>query len=203
MPISAGVLLFQNFYNIDFISGIMFDTLDTGAGKMIFDNPLYVGDFGQFITYKEGEIPYIQPYGMTNKQFSYFDKMLELALAEINYSDKDLIIFPQSFTLYPHNFYWGNHLALYYFDIRYNHFALLINEHVPVSDTITKLHAEQLGINYTFSDFDAYDKVYYFDFSFSNEIDNWIHDNYHTQKIHNIQYRGWTLDIYEMEAMHE
>lgn len=203
MPISAVVLLFQNFYNIDFISGIMFDTLDTGAGKMIFDNPLYVGDFGQFITYKEGEIPYIQPYGMTNKQFSYFDKMLELALAEINYSDNDLIIFPQSFTLYPHNFYWGNHLALYYFDIRYNHFALLINEHVPVSDTITELHVEQLGIDYKLSSFDAYDKVYYFDFSFSDEIDNWIHDNYHTQKIHNIQYRGWTLDIYEMEAMHE
>lgn len=190
----------QNFYNIDPISYIAFEILDIGNGYMVFDNPLYIGDKGELITYKDGEIPYIQPYGMTNKQFSYFDKSLEIALAKINYSANDLIVLPQSFDLYPDNFYWGNHLASYYFDTDTKRFMLLINEHVPKYDSAVKVNVIQLGIDSTFETLEDYNRIYYFDFSFSDSIDQTIHFQHHTEKADTIVYRGWKFDIYEMEV---
>lgn len=194
------LLLCQNFYNIDLISYIVFETFNTGKGTMIFDNPCYIGMNGEFITYKDGDIPYIQPYGMTNKQFSYFDKMMEIGLKEIDYSDNDLIVLPNSFELYPDNFYWGNQLISYYFDTQKKDIVIVANELVPIADNIVKIHATQISSQIPFTNFDDYENIFYLDFGFSNDIDQFIHRNYKTDKLESIEYRGWTLEIYDMEA---
>lgn len=194
------LLVCQNFYNIDLLSSLLFDTFNTGNGYMIFDNPCYIGMNGEVITYKDEEIPYIQPDGMTNKQFSYFDKMLEIALGKIEYSKNDIIVLPNSFELYPDNFYWGNQLSLYYYNIQNKQFVILTNELVPTSNEFIKINATQVSFEIPFENFDNYKNVYYFDFGFSDDIDTFIHKNYQTNKLESIEYRGWTLDIYDMEG---
>lgn len=197
---SICVILSQNFYNIDPISYLAFDVLDTGSYSMLFDNPLYIGDSGEFITYKDGEIPYIQPYGMTNRQFSYFDKILERALAEIEYSENDLIILPRAFNLYPDNFYWGNFLDVYYYDTENKKFVQLVNEFVPSPSHLVKLKVSQIAENFEFDNFEGYKNIYYFDFSFSDSIDQYVKKSYKMEKLESLQYRGWTLEVYKMEG---
>lgn len=199
MILTVLIMLFQNFYNIDPISYLVFDKLDTGNGYMIFDNPLYVNDIGQLVTYKEGEMPYIQPYGMTNRQFSYFDRLMERGFQSIEFNENDLVVLPHCFKLYQDNFYWGNHQTVYFYDTEKECFNQIINEEVPENKNNIRLNIAQIARDYTLGDMSQFDNMYYFSFGFSDEQDQYVFDAYKTEKIDSISYRGWSLDIYRME----
>lgn len=200
---STCIILCQNFYNIDVVSYLAFDTFRTGNGRMIFDNPLYVGIHNEFITYKDGDVPYVQPYGMTNRQFSYFDKLLEKAVREIDYKAGDLIILPRCFEAYSDNFYWGNHLETYFWDTKNKHFVQLVNEYAPASNDIVKLNVAQVSKEFIFMEFAGYQRVFYLDFSFSDDIDEFVQDYYKTEMVDNLEYRGWTMGIYQIERKNQ
>lgn len=190
------LLCIQNYYCIDLISLKVFSSFNTGNGTMLVDSPLYINSAGKVVSGNDANILQLSPYAQYNKQWSYFDVLIDKILQRIDYSSEDILWLPDCFWPYSTGIYWG-----YWQD---NYYDKEINRVTQIFDSNNKEFSGQTYINYSLISekkqlvLQENYNTYYLSFSFSNEIDSFVLKNYNCIKFDVIEYRGWVATIYQI-----
>lgn len=191
--IFIGAFVVQNFAPIDIVSNILFETESVGTRNMIIDSPLYIDSSGTLVQGEDAKILRYSEYSKYNRQWSYFDTLMDKAFAKIEYNKDDIVVLPDSFSPYSNGTFWG-----YWDDIYYDTDSKKIN---MVFDR-NRLRRNEVKVSYMYydsnsEDWDKYQNVYYFGFEFSEETNRIIRDE--AQFVDEIRYRGWILKIYKLK----
>lgn len=187
----------QNYYGIDLITKKIFTSLDIGRGTMAVNSPLYIDENGMVIEGEEASKLYLSPYAQYNKQWSYFDKLMDKVMQTIAYSKDDLVLLPDMFFPYSNGIYWGywtdnfydseNGRIMQIFDFSEQDFTHLI----PIEYALVTEATELENIN-------KYKRVFYISFSFSEEMDYKFLEKYKYKLISEQTFRGWDAKIYSI-----
>lgn len=200
MLFCIGLNLVQNYKNIDLLSLCAFDTINIGSERIVFDSPFYLS--GEGLVFDDGDTLKLYGDGMYNRQASYMDGLISETLKYIKYDENTLILLPDCFKPLSDHFYFGQLSQYYYYDD--------CDEVVKVVIDENKYHYDLVKLNIEYTDgkddykkyLSSYDKVYYFSFAFSENVNDIIENAPAIGLEKTFAYKGWTVNLYEVNDEH-
>lgn len=192
---TIGLTFIQNFFSIDPISNLIFDTINIGTRHMVVNSPIVYMNNTSVLTGKDADFLIFSPYGDINRQWAYFDKAINKVLSTINYDENTLILYPDSFSPRSYNVYlgmWSNS----FFDSEKQRLIQVVNPSniVPEEDWYF-YNAQILTKDYQINYLD-YDRIYYLSFAYDKKTSNAIAEKYKKQEV---SYKGWKIDAYQIK----
>lgn len=192
------LLLVENFVTIDFVTLGCFKNINIGNGKMAPASVILSWDDGLLVSGEDAEIMMLSPYTPYNRQYLYKFRLMERVLQTLDYTSDDLLIFPDLFPPISNGAYWGYNSENYYDTSNGRIFQLY--EPIQIEkQNLTRIKYWILGEDSPASDVSAYRNVYYLQFPYSESFDDEkILENYSTQFLQEVNYRGWSVKIYQI-----
>lgn len=188
--------LIQNFYSLDFITKSIFDTMDIGKTVMTVNSPIIYLNNSTVLTEEEAKFLELSPYADMNRQWSYFDVLINKFLNTIQYSEGDLVLYPDTFYPRSSNIFFGLGSDTYYSEESHGLRQNIISAVDDIGTDSVKYNAK-IVTDFDM-DFDQYNNVYYLEFPFDTVQKEKFLQNYDVVNTYQISYRGWKLTAYKI-----
>lgn len=191
------ILVFlNNFMSIDIVSDNMFGTLSIGNTHIMKNSPIAYLDNTTVLTGKAAEFLTFSPYADFNRQWSYFDELINQFLKKIEYNSDTLIIYPDDFPPRSENIYFGMWKNTYY-DTQKKCLTQLVSPELYNPETMLYYNAEIISDDLKWNNFK---EVYYIKFEFSTEESDAFVKKHIVIDDFKITYRGWLLYAYKIKG---
>ena len=190
------LVFLNNFMSIDIVSNNMFGTLPIGNAHIMKNSPVAYLDNTTVLTGKAAEFLTFSPYADFNRQWSYFDELINQFLRKIEYNSDTLIIYPDDFAPRSENIYFGMWRNTYY-DTQKKCLTQLVSPELYNPDTMVYYNAEIISDDLKWGNFK---EVYYIKFEFSTEESDTFISKHIVINDFKITYRGWSLHAYKIKG---
>lgn len=200
--IILGLFLLQSYVTIDPISFLLFKNADIGNGKMISTAAFTTKDPGSIVLYSEKEGGDLSShlfgdFSLYNRQIHGFEEVFEEFLTEINYNEKQTIVFP--------NLYNGE--MDYTIQMLIGRFDKSTCYWNPQTGNMTTEKSD-IPIQWSYPDevndalFEKYEKVWFANINYNIDIDyNEYLANYQITNDIVIEKYGWKLEMLELARL--
>lgn len=196
------LMLVQTFYTLDPVTKMIFKNIDIGDGALVTNSSLIAFANNNYIveTGQNTKIMDLSPYTYYNRQWGYFDNLMNNVLAKINYRESDSLVLLDSFSPNSIGPYWGWCSNNYYDpetkkiyqrygnDRDYSHMER-ITYHLVDANKAFEVHANE-------------GRIFYIQFPFNSDQDDLFLTEV-SDFVATVSYMGWSASVFELEATNE
>lgn len=193
---SIGLTIVQNFVSIDIVSNYLFDTMPIGQTDLMVNSPIVYLNNTTVLTGEDAAFLALSPYADFNRQWSYFDELINKFLNQINYDENDLVLFPDTFWPRSANIYFGMWTNTYY-DKQTKCLKQLMDSSLLKPDDMIYFNAQIVSDD---NNIKTFDNVYYLQFPFREDYSDYILKKYDVIDTISVSYRGWNLVAYKIKG---
>lgn len=197
----ALLMLVQTFITVDPVTRLAFKNITVGETSIVtcadliaFRSNGYKIDASDEAT----SIMALSPYAYYNRQWGYYDNLIDAVLADISYTEQDVIVFPDCFSPNSIGPFLGWSADNYY-DVRTGH---LFQRFGDDRDYSTMLYLRYVIASSAdqIPETDEAGRVFYLRFPFSNSFDDEaVLSAFEVVDKEIITYRGWSVEVLELE----
>ena len=203
------LLCVQIFLNIDPLTKCLFKNVSMSEGRALTTSVSVIGyskDGYRIHSGKMAEPLSLSPYAEHNRQWGYFDMLMEKILQEIDYSEGTVVMLPNVFkpiSTGPFLGYSENN----YFDKKTGKILQDYTEHGDDRDYSSFVRFDPIIVTnkQSLPAPGSFDRLYYVDFYFDDEFgfdDSFIFDEFVVVDEKEVSVHGWKATVYELSYDH-
>ena len=198
----SALLLVENFITVDPVTKALFRQIDTGESTIVTMSNIIAYSANNYIvetaSYRTDAMA-LSPYAYYNRQWGYFDDLMDKLLQAIGYREGDLLVFPDYFSPISVGPFMG-WCSDSYFDSDSGHIYQQYGDDRDYS-SMKKISYRFIASGEQLDEADGNGgRVFIIRYPFTEEFDyETLLDNCSIVKTYDTEYRGWTAEALEIE----
>lgn len=198
----SALLLVENFITVDPVTKVLFRQIDTGESTIVTMSNIIAYSANNYIvetaSYRTDAMA-LSPYAYYNRQWGYFDDLMDKLLQAIAYREGDLLVFPDYFSPISVGPFLG-WCSDSYFDSDSGHIYQQYGDDRDYS-SMEKISYRLIASGEQLDEADGNGgRVFIIRYPFTEEFDyETLLDNCNVIRTFDTGYRGWTVEALEIE----
>ena len=197
-----GIMIVLNivstYYTVDIVTLKMFYNVNIGNTVVASDAEVISYDKVYLTTGEKAHVIALSPYAYYNRQFAYYDELINVVFEKIQYNSNILIVYPDLF----HPFSYGPYLGYHYDNYYDKETKRIVQKYstTPITDNMEYINCILAGENEEIRHFEEYSEVYYLKFPFRDDFNHdSIINQYDIIETFEVSYRGWKVEVFKLK----